>query len=163
MTILFNKINDNESIKDEIIVLIFKFICNYLESRKNYLKEIPWVELTNIKKILLIENRAGTIWNKLIKTELFDNIRFESRSANDVVVTYKIVLKAEKIVYSNQIKYYYLKHDDSILGSKDPNHSIDIYKAMEERYIFLKKIHNRLQYFLLMQVFLSSLLFYNEL
>ena len=59
MTDLFNKINDNESIKDEIITLIFKFICDYLHSRRKFLNEIPWVELNYIKKILLKSNFEG--------------------------------------------------------------------------------------------------------
>ena len=61
-----------------------------------------------LKKVLLTMN--GTTWNKLIKKNIYNDIRFENRIINDVVVTYKLVLKANRIVYSNQIKYYYLKH-----------------------------------------------------
>lgn len=98
-----------------------------------------------IIKILLLLERAGTIWNKLIKKELFDNIRFEDRIINDVVVTYKIVLAVDKIAYSNQVKYYYLRHKDSILGKKKAEHSIDLYKASLERYDYIKNIFPKLK------------------
>ena len=94
-----------------------------------------------LSKIMLSEDEAGTIWNKLFKKELFDNIRFEKRIINDVVVIYKVVLECEKIVYSNQIKYFYLKHKESILGQKKIEHSKDLYFASIERYNYIKKIY----------------------
>lgn len=96
-----------------------------------------------LKKVLLIENMAVTIWNKLIKKELFNNIRFENRIINDIVVTYKLVMKTSKIVYSNQRKYYYLKHKGclSIDGYEKKERAIDFYNAIIERYNEVKKIY----------------------
>lgn len=96
-----------------------------------------------LKKVLLAENSAGTTWNKLIKKELYNNIRFEKRIVNDVVVTYKLVLKANKIVYSNQRKYYYLKHDGAVTknGFKKLDRTTDYYKAVIERYEYIKTIY----------------------
>ena len=99
-----------------------------------------------LKKVLLLENMAGTTWNKLIKRELFDNIRFQNRITNDVVVTYKLILKCNKIIYSNQKKYYYLKHQNciSIDGYEKKERSIDFYNAIIERYNELKKIYPKM-------------------
>ena len=94
-----------------------------------------------LKKILLSTDRAGTAWNKLIKRELFNNIRFEDRIINDIVVVYKIILKIDKLVCSNQKKYYYLRHEDSITGQEKPEYLIDAYKAIMERYNSIKKIY----------------------
>lgn len=96
-----------------------------------------------LKKVLLSENVAGAIWNKLIDKRLFDDIRFENRIINDIVVTYRIVIKANKIVYSNQKKYYYLKHRNAatISGYKKTDRCIDFYKASKERYDNIKKIY----------------------
>ena len=94
-----------------------------------------------IKKILLSKEYAGTSWNKLTKKELFRDIRFEDRIVNDVVVTYKLYIKAKKIVYSNQIKYFYLRHKESILGKKPFERSKDMYNATLERYEHLKTIY----------------------
>ena len=115
-------------------------IYNYnfkFKQKKEIVKVISDKEM--LSKILLLEKRSGTTWNKLMKKELFNNIRFEKRIINDVVTTHKLVIEAKKIAYSNQIKYYYLKHQDSILGRKNENHSIDLYKAVLERYDFLKE------------------------
>lgn len=102
--------------------------------------------LQMLKKVILLENMAGTIWNKLIKKDLFNDIRFENRIINDVVVTYKLVLKSKVIVYSNQKKYYYLKHKNciSIDGYENYDRAIDFYKATIERYNNIKKIYSNL-------------------
>lgn len=96
-----------------------------------------------LDKILLCKDNAVTIWNKLIKKDLFDNARFQDRVANDVVVTYKLAIQAENIAYSNQIKYYYLSNNEGISISKNENYdrSIDIYKASLERYKYIKNIY----------------------
>ena len=94
-----------------------------------------------LNRVLLTIDRSGTTWNKLFDKSLFDNIRFEDRIINDVVTTYKLVLESKKIVYSNQIKYFYLRHNDSILGKKNPKHSIDLYDAAIERYNYIDKLY----------------------
>ena len=96
-----------------------------------------------LKKILLYIDNALTIWNKLMKRDLFDEIRFENRIINDLVVTYQIAIKCDKIVYTNQTKYFYFRNDDSITMRKkhDLNRCIDIYKASLERYNNIKKIY----------------------
>ena len=99
-----------------------------------------------LKKILLAENMAGTTWNKLIKKNIYKNIRFEDKIINDVRVTYKLVLKTNKIIYSNQEKYYYLKNlnSASVMGYEKTERSIDFYKAINERYETIKKIYPNL-------------------
>lgn len=112
-----------------------------IEKQKENIEILNSTEM--LKRVLLLENMAGTIWNKLIKKELFHDIRFENRIINDVVVTYKVVIKSGKIIYSNQKKYYYLKHSDavSIDGYKNLDRSIDFYNAILQRYYNLKKIY----------------------
>lgn len=92
-----------------------------------------------LKKILLSKNNSVNIWNKLMKKELFNNIRFPDRVIEDVPVTYKLALLAKKIVYSNQIKYNRLLHKDSITGKKKASILIDIYDTTMERYYDLKE------------------------
>lgn len=96
-----------------------------------------------LKKVLISEKYKNSTWNKLIKKELYNNVRFENRIINDVVVTYKLVLKSEKIVYSNQKKYCYLKHQNAITrtGYEKIDRTSDYYKAIIERYEYIKKIY----------------------
>ncbi|MGM9850499.1 MAG: glycosyltransferase family 2 protein [Bacilli bacterium] len=97
-----------------------------------------------LKKLLLREDNTVNIWNKLIKKELFKNIRFPNRIIEDVPVVYKLILNSKKIVYSNQIKYNRLKHNDSIMGKRKPELLIDIYKATLERYEDIKNTYPNL-------------------
>lgn len=92
-----------------------------------------------LKKVLLNKNNSVNIWNKLIKKELFNNIRFPDRIIEDVPVTYKLALLANKIVCSNQIKYNRLLHKDSITGKKNASILIDIYDTTMERFYDLKE------------------------
>lgn len=94
-----------------------------------------------LKKILLSIDRSVTTWNKLMKKELFNNIRYENRITNDVAVTYKQTLKIDKYVFSNQMKYYHLRHKESITGIHSAERAIDQYKASYERYNYIKKIY----------------------
>lgn len=118
-------------------------IIVYNKPKINNIKEKINVEtnLTMIKKVLLSKGRHGAIWNKLIKREMFNDLRFEDRIINDIVVVYKLLLKTDKIGYSNQKKYYYLKHQNSITGKRNPDRAIDSYKASIERYNNIDKIY----------------------
>lgn len=115
-----------------------------IEKTQEQIKIIDNIEM--LKKVLLAENCSGTIWNKLIKRELFNDIRFQNRIINDVVVTYKVVIKAKKVIYSNQKKYYYLKHLNAITtnGYKDISRAEDYYNAIMERYKVVKKMYPNL-------------------
>ena len=94
-----------------------------------------------IKKLLFFIGDYGTTWNKLYKKEIFNNIRFEDRIVNDVVTTYKLYIESKEIIYSNQIKYYYYKHSDSIIARREGKRSIDMYKGALERYYYIKNIY----------------------
>ena len=94
-----------------------------------------------LKRVLLSTNIAGATWNKLVDKKLYDDLRFENRIINDIVVTYKLVGRTDKIAYSNQYKYYYYKHQTAATVSGDNNidRAIDFYKASVERYENIKK------------------------
>lgn len=109
------------------------------DNKKEEVYELDSKEL--IRKILFCIGNNGTFWNKLYDKKLFKNIRFEDRIVNDVTVVYKLYLESKKNIYSNQIKYYYFRHDDSIIGKRKRNRQIDMYKASLERYYCIKKIY----------------------
>ena len=96
-----------------------------------------------LKKVFIAEDNAVATWNKLIKKDLYKDLRFESRISDDIAFTHKLILRTNKIVYSNQIKYYYLKHNESICSKEreDLNRVIDMYQAAIERYNYVKEIY----------------------
>ena len=116
----------------------------YVKNKKEQIEVISSKDM--LKKILLSVDRTVNLWNKLIHKNIFNNIRFENRPINDVAVTYKLALATDKIAYSNQIKYYYLRHKDSITVSKQKNvnRSIDKYKVCYERYNYIRNIYPNL-------------------
>ena len=119
-------------------------IYNYNFKKKSIKEKVEIIDSYEmLKRVLIVKESAGTTWNKLYKKDLFDNIRFENRIINDIVVTYKLVLKAQKIVYSNQQKYYYLRHKKAITIVENINYkrAIDLYKASFERYNYIKNIY----------------------
>ena len=122
-------------------------IFDYQVSIKNKSEKIEIIDSEEmLKKILLLTESAVTIWNKLIRKDLFNNVKFEDRKMNDLVVTYKLAILANKITYSNQIKYYYLHHKNSITakGFGNIDRCIDYYNASLERYDYIKKLYPNL-------------------
>lgn len=96
-----------------------------------------------LKKVLLIEDKAGTTWNKLIDKNLFIKHKFEDRIVNDMNVMHKIIIEAKKIAYSNQKKYYYLLHSNSVTAKEGINlkRLIDKYEVSVDRYNYIKKYY----------------------
>ena len=93
-----------------------------------------------LKDILLLKNKAVCSWNKLIKKELFNNLRFENRIINDMAFTHKLIMRVDKIACSNQIKYFYLRHAESIRTKKaSTERLIDIYNVYVDRYNYIKE------------------------
>ena len=99
-------------------------------------------------KILLWQNRTEALWNKLIKKELLNDLRFEDRIINDIAFTHKLIINTDKISYSNQIKYYHLIHNENISVRKRENldRVEDMYKAIIERYNYIKEIYPDFKY-----------------
>ena len=96
-----------------------------------------------LKKVLLSKNREVAFWNKLIHRSVVKDLRFEDRIINDYVLTYKLILKSDKTVYSNLIKYFHYENKESISNKKelDFNRNCDRYKVCIERYNYIKNIY----------------------
>ena len=120
-------------------------IYDYNYAVKNKNEEVQVLSgIDMLKKVLLSKERAGSFWNKLFKKEVLNDIRFEDRWINDIVVVYKIFLSLDRIAYSNRIKYYYLIRSGSITGTRNEERSIDLYKAAIERHENIKEIYPNL-------------------
>ena len=136
---LCNKYDCNFSTCKALTIFDYNFI---VKNKKEHIKVLSKKDM--LIKVLMFEDCNTTIWNKLLKKDFFDNLRFEDRVINDILVTYKLVLKSSKIVYSNQKKYYYLKHRNAVTVNKkgeNMNRVRDYYSAIMERYNDVKKIY----------------------
>lgn len=152
-------IDIDDYIEKDTIEYLYKLIKKYevqmatCESLEIYDKEVNKKELKEkielldreetIKKNLLSENHFIPIWNKLMHKDLFKEIRFDKGLINDLAFTYKVLLLTDKIVYSNQIKYYYYRNVDSITikNKNDFTRNREIYKVSLKRYKDIKIIY----------------------
>ncbi|NMD70862.1 glycosyltransferase [Bacillus sp. DNRA2] len=72
-------------------------------------------------------------WNKLYKASLFEKIRYPvGKLYEDIFTTYKLFSLVDKVAYSNQIGYYYLQRQGSILRSKFDEKKLDCIAAFAE-------------------------------
>ena len=99
-----------------------------------------------LKRILLAKDSAVTTWNKLIQKDVYNGIKFNNKYINDQEATHRLVIKTEKIAYSNQIKYFYFKNSEGITAyaQKNTQRSKNMYKVVVERYEDIKKYYPKL-------------------
>ncbi|MGM9850498.1 MAG: glycosyltransferase family 2 protein [Bacilli bacterium] len=156
-------IDVDDSIEQDTIEYLYKLIKKYnaniatcgvatvynniIKKRKRNKEHIKILNnIDYLKKELLITNRDLAIWNKLIEKKTINNLRFEDRIIDDIAFTHKLAIKSKKIVYSNQIKYYYNKNTSSLTSTLKENleRNIAEYNGYVERYNYIKKIYPNL-------------------
>lgn len=83
-----------------------------------------------------------SLCSKLFRRGLFDGIRFpEGQVYEDEMQTYKVCLKAEKIIEAEDILYHYAKRGNSIITGETPQKMLDKQMALADR---LKYLPNKL-------------------
>jgi glycosyltransferase involved in cell wall biosynthesis len=119
-------------------------ICGYYEVVDNKFRQVKEKDTTlcsredAVHRLILDETFTNHAWNKLYKRELFDGVFFPyGRAFEDIGTTYKLFEKAQKIVFLNSSKYYYLLRKDSIIGDKTIKSRADRCIMIYERYIDL--------------------------
>ena len=120
-----------------------KDIYDYNLKKDNKKEKIDVVSCKEmLKDALLCKNRVVCTWNKLMKKDIFKNLRFENRIINDMAFTHKLLIRANRIVYSNQVKYYSLIRPDSVSRRKaSVERLIDMYNVYVERYYYINNIY----------------------
>ena len=89
------------------------YFSDDLEEIKVFSTEEAMIELP------LDERIRNVAWNKLYKKELFNDIRFPvGMIFEDIATTYRLIDKAEIIVYCGKPLYCYYKSENSILRSE---------------------------------------------
>lgn len=129
-------------------------ICDFKKvndcDNESYKKEIENYELStlsNVEALELFEGEYGVqiviACGKLFKIELFDDIRFPlNRIHEDEFTTYKLLYKANKIVFLFTKMLFYYQHSQSIMGKrKTITQRIDFIDALNERINFFEKVN----------------------
>ena len=101
-------------------------VCDfYCIDSENYIYNLPatdmkvfvWNREEAISMLLTVNKMSTSAWGKLYKSKFFteNNIRFpKGKLFEDIPVTYKIVLEADKIVFGNYALYNYFVRQQSI-------------------------------------------------
>lgn len=72
------------------------------------------------------ENFDNTAWGKMYKASLFDGIRYpKGLLFEDLPTTYRLLLKANKVVFNDEQSYFYLLRSNSIEGAAFSPHKLD--------------------------------------
>jgi len=78
------------------------------------------------------------LWSKVYRRELWDDIRFPvGQVYEDEMQTYKVCLKATRIVETEDILYHYVKRENSIITGESHKKMLDKQKALADRLNYL--------------------------
>lgn len=99
-----------------------------------------------LKSMILDGDVGNFACTKLFKKELFDGITYpDGKVYEDVATTYRVVDKANKIVYTNERLYNYLYgRNGSITSSFTPKKILDSLDAYYDQYVFLSERYSEI-------------------
>ena len=64
---------------------------------------------------MLTQDYSILVWGRLYKRDLFKEIRFpDGKLCEDLGIIYKLFLASEKVIFNNEVKYYYVLHKNSL-------------------------------------------------
>ncbi|NSQ65201.1 glycosyltransferase family 2 protein [Enterococcus faecalis] len=113
-------------------VEIIPFRDDKYENTSKEKKEILLNKKEAIKSVLEGTDFYAYAWNKLYRKELFYNNRYlEGETFEDAYIIIDILLEIDKIIVSNEEKYFYLQRNDSIMGQKFSKKTLDVIKAWQ--------------------------------
>ena len=161
-------VDSDDYVASDMIELLYKNLveynadisaCGYTMVYKNKNVSISnndkitvYKRIDALKKMFL-KNDIGMIFcNKLFKKKLFENIEFPLfQNFEDINTIYKVINKADSVVYDPTEKYYYIQREDSINGKnfknkKFNNKIYDLYNATYEVYKFIEKSYPEILY-----------------
>lgn len=86
-----------------------------------------------LEEMLYARKFSTSAWGKLYLTELFEDVRYPlGKFSEDMFTTYKVIAKADRIVYGSQICYYYLRRNGSILVSQFSEKHMDVLDGLNQ-------------------------------
>ena len=118
-------------------------VCNYIEQKgqndittMNNEENNMILQYTNIQAMEALffkDNLRHSPWGKLYKRKLFENIKYPNlRAFEDLTITYKLIYKAKKVVFTNKILYGYNIRDGSLMHSQSNNIDTSILEISEK-------------------------------
>lgn len=88
-----------------------------------------------IRELLKLSTLKAVFWNKLFKREIFDGVVFpEGVIYEGTIMVHQLFLKAKKIIFLPDAKYYYQIYNNSYVHTKTLKYQCDYVRAQISRY-----------------------------
>ena len=95
-----------------------------------------------IRELLNLSTLKAVFWNKLFKKEIFDGVEFpEGVIYEGTIMVHQLFLKAKKILFLPEAKYYYQVYNNSYVHTKTLKYQCDYVRAQISRYNDLAKLY----------------------
>lgn len=124
----------------DISVCSFQQVHDLYFSKKAFSNNVTVYRKTQTLENLYNELYVPTVvtWNKIYKKSLFEGVRYPTGKIHeDEFITYQLLYKSNKTVYTDAVLYYYLKRESSITGQKFNMNNLDVMLAHEECFKFM--------------------------
>lgn len=93
-----------------------------------------------IKMVMEAKKTSVTAVNKLYKKKLFDDVKYpEGKLSEDAFVIVDILLRAKKIVFTSEQKYYYVHRKGSITTSEFKEKDLNVIEAYSKNYKLIEE------------------------
>ncbi len=125
-------------------------ICDFVritdETSNNNISNSRVFEYSNLEALVQLtaslSEQMAISCGKLYEKTLFNSIQFPiGKIHEDEFTTYKLIYKANKVVFTTEKLLYYWQRDDSIMGNRfNLKSRLDIIEAYHERLIFFENI-----------------------
>ncbi|GFI46603.1 putative glycosyltransferase EpsJ [Lachnospiraceae bacterium] len=103
-------------------------------------------------------------WGKLYKKELFETIRYpEGRLYEDIGTTYRLYMQSQRVVQSNERKYFYNQRMGSIMNSAFSGKKMDRVYMAEKIYREVGGISRELELAAVSRMLISNMIVLREL
>ncbi len=146
-------VDSDDYIEENIYKKVFNNILKNNDDIDMIIFDIKNIDLINYKNEFIIEtknnsyndNKWGCLdmmispscWNKIIKKELIENIKFpENINYEDLAVIPCVILNSKNIFYLNEVGYNYVQNLNSIMNQEFNSNTLNIITALE--YVFDK-------------------------
>lgn len=127
--------------KSDIVECNAKKINKYLDDMEVNLdfKSFNYNKEESIEALISENTVQQTVWNKLYKKDVIENILFEKgKFHEDEFWTYQIFHRCDKLVHVDIDLYYYFQREDSIMGESYSINRLDAIQGRYNRYLFIK-------------------------
>ena len=122
----FEKVYD-DNIKDE----------EYISNSYKILSNIEALKYSYVQKSNVSSNVA---WGKVYRKKLIDGKRYPvGKLHEDEFTTYKLIYRANKMIFTNEKLYYYRQRKESIMSTMYSKRRLDVLDAFEERISFIRE------------------------